>query len=120
VVVLRWCDIDITRFTVPFCCIIIAADSVGTPQRVNGKVEGTVRLSGKDEVDLRDIDLHSYVVVNDGRAYTAMSRIEENVGYAMQPLSTIGGIIGWLFGLPQANAVNGYTLTGEGTICIRK
>ncbi|CAH1275737.1 NID1, partial [Branchiostoma lanceolatum] len=84
----------------------------GTPQRVNGKVEGTVRLSGKDEVDLRDIDLHSYVVVNDGRAYTAMSRIEENVGYAMQPLSTIGGIIGWLFGLPQANAVNGYTLTG--------
>ncbi|XP_019624540.1 PREDICTED: nidogen-1-like isoform X25 [Branchiostoma belcheri] len=88
------------------------SNNVGTPQRVNGKVEGTVRLSGKDEVDLRDIDLHSYVVVNDGRAYTAMSRIEENVGYAMQPLSTIGGIIGWLFGLPQANAVNGYTLTG--------
>ena len=46
----------------------------GAPQRVSGKVSGTVTV-GSTPVDLNNIDLHAYIVVGDGRAYTAISEV---------------------------------------------
>lgn len=48
----------------------------GAPQRVSGKVSGTVTV-GLTAVQLNNIDLHAYIVVGDGRAYTAVSQVEE-------------------------------------------
>lgn len=47
---------------------------VGAPQRVSGKVSGTVAV-GSTPVELNNIDLHAYIVVGDGRAYTAISEV---------------------------------------------
>lgn len=46
----------------------------GAPQRVSGKVSGTVTV-GTTPVVLDNIDLHAYIVVGDGRAYTAISEV---------------------------------------------
>lgn len=46
----------------------------GAPQRVSGKVSGTVAV-GPTPVELSNIDLHAYIVVGDGRAYTAISEV---------------------------------------------
>jgi len=81
----------------------------GLPQRINGKVSGKV-----NGVTFQDEDLHSYVVTSDGRAYTAVSKMNETIGFDLQPLSIIGGVIGWLFARPtSSNAPNGYQLTGN-------
>ncbi|XP_064621672.1 nidogen-1-like isoform X2 [Lineus longissimus] len=79
----------------------------GVAQRVNGKLDG--RVNG---MDLANVDLHSYIVTNDGRAYTAISRIPREIGFSMMSLYTINGIIGWLFAVPLPKAKNGFSLTG--------
>ncbi len=56
-----------------FCCDPCAAPP-GAPQRVSGKVSGTVTV-GSTPVVLNNIDLHAYIVVGDGRAYTAISEV---------------------------------------------
>lgn len=48
----------------------------GAPQRVSGKVSGTVTV-GSTPVQLNNIDLHAYIVVGDGRAYTAISEVRD-------------------------------------------
>jgi len=78
------------------------------PQRISGKVSGTVN---GHEID--DVDLHAYVVTNDGRTYTAISRIPDTVGYSLQSLYPVGSILGFLFALPQQPMLhNGFVLTG--------
>lgn len=60
------------------------------------------------------MDMHSYAVTSDGRAYTAISRAPPNLGRNLLPLNTIGGIIGWIFAVvatPKAH--NGYMFTGK-------
>jgi nidogen (entactin) len=79
----------------------------GMPQRINGKVSGSV-----NGVAFRDEDLHSYVVTSDGRAYTAVSKVNESVGYDLQTLNAIGAVVGWMFARPSSEALNGYQLTG--------
>jgi nidogen (entactin) len=74
---------------------------------VNGKITGT--LNGQE---LSQQDLQSYVVTSDGRTYTALSHVSQDIGYDMQTLNVLGGIIGWLFARPVSKAVNGYELTG--------
>ena len=66
-------------------------------------------------IELNNYDLHSYVVPNDGRAYIAISDIPDSVGPSLQPLSSLGGIIGWAFALQQPGYYNGFSLIGEGT-----
>nr|XP_005169909.1 nidogen-2 isoform X7 [Danio rerio] len=83
----------------------------GAPQRVNGKVRGTV-LVGGTAVDLGNIDLHAYIVVGDGRAYTAISEVPEPAGWALMPVAPIGGLFGWLFALELPNSLNGFSITG--------
>ncbi|XP_047211324.1 nidogen-2 isoform X2 [Girardinichthys multiradiatus] len=83
----------------------------GAPQRVSGKVSGTVMV-GSTPVELNNIDLHAYIVVGDGRAYTAISEIPEPVGWAMMPVSPIGELFGWLFALELPNSQAGFKVTG--------
>ena len=86
-------------------------------QRISGKVSGVV-----NGYRLDDVDLHAYVVTNDGRTYTAISRIPATVGYSLQALYTVGSVLGFLFALPQQPALhNGFMLTGiySGPTCAR-
>lgn len=45
--------------------------------------------------------------MSDGRAYTAISKIPESIGYDIQSLQILGGVIGYLFAEPIRGAVNG-------------
>ncbi|KAM6893502.1 nidogen-2 [Xenentodon cancila] len=83
----------------------------GAPQRVSGKVSGTVTV-GSTPVELENIDLHAYIVVGDGRAYTAISEVPETVGWALMPVAPIGEIFGWLFALELPNSQAGFKVTG--------
>ncbi|KAM3585501.1 uncharacterized protein V6R79_019324 [Siganus canaliculatus] len=83
----------------------------GAPQRVSGKVSGTVMV-GSTPVELNNIDLHAYIVVGDGRAYTAISEVPEPVGWALMPLAPIGELFGWLFALELPNSQAGFKVTG--------
>uniref|UniRef100_A0A3B5ARR4 Nidogen-1-like n=1 Tax=Stegastes partitus TaxID=144197 RepID=A0A3B5ARR4_9TELE len=85
----------------------------GKPQRMNGKVNGRVFVgSSPTPVELGNNDLHSYVVANDGRAYVAISNINGTVGPSLQPLSSLGGVIGWAFALEQPGYQNGFSIVG--------
>ncbi|XP_056616657.1 nidogen-1 [Triplophysa dalaica] len=87
--------------------------SEGVPQRMNGKM--SCRLFVGDSpvpVEISDNDLHSYVVVNDGRAYVAISTIPPSVGFSLQPLSAVGAVIGWAFALQQPGFKNGFSIIG--------
>ncbi|KAM9363280.1 nidogen-1-like [Symphorus nematophorus] len=85
----------------------------GKPQRMNGKVNGRVFVGNSPSpVELGNLDLHSYVVANDGRAYVAISNIPDSLGPALQPLSSLGGVIGWAFALEQPGYENGFSLIG--------
>ncbi|XP_013386084.1 nidogen-1 isoform X2 [Lingula anatina] len=99
-----------------FCCKCVAPffgngkDCLepGVPQRVNGIVTGTI--NGQQ---VGPTDLHSYIVTSDGRAYTAVSRIPPSIGYSMQSLAPVGGILGWLFAKPERpGSKNGYMVAG--------
>uniref|UniRef100_A0A3B4GLW1 Nidogen 2 n=1 Tax=Pundamilia nyererei TaxID=303518 RepID=A0A3B4GLW1_9CICH len=80
-------------------------------RRVSGKVSGTVYV-GSTPVSLNNIDLHAYIVVGDGRAYTAISEVPEPVGWALMPVAPIGELFGWLFALELQNSQAGFKLTG--------
>ncbi|XP_045910130.1 nidogen-2 isoform X2 [Micropterus dolomieu] len=83
----------------------------GAPQRVSGKMSGTVTV-GSTPVKLNNIDLHAYIVVGDGRAYTAISEVPEPLGWALMPLAPIGELFGWLFALELPNSQAGFKNTG--------
>uniref|UniRef100_A0A8C5P9T4 Nidogen 1 n=1 Tax=Leptobrachium leishanense TaxID=445787 RepID=A0A8C5P9T4_9ANUR len=87
--------------------------SEGSAQRVNGKVKGRIFVGNNpDAAVFENIDLHSYIVVNDGRAYTAISTIVDSLGFSLLPLVPIGGVIGWMFALQQPGYKNGFSITG--------
>uniref|UniRef100_A0A673TLK3 Nidogen 1 n=1 Tax=Suricata suricatta TaxID=37032 RepID=A0A673TLK3_SURSU len=108
-------------FATGFCCSCVAGYTgngrqcvaEGSPQRVNGKVKGRILVgSSPDPIVFENTDLHSYVVMNHGRSYTAISTIPETVGYSLLPLAPIGGIIGWMFAVEQDGFKNGFSITG--------
>lgn len=74
------------------------------PLRVTGTLTGSI---GNAQLNAQ---LQSYVVLADGRSYTAVSPLERDVGFKSQLLFTLGSVIGWLFAKPIAsdNAPNGY------------
>ncbi|MED6244828.1 hypothetical protein ATANTOWER_025279 [Ataeniobius toweri] len=85
----------------------------GKPQRMNGKVNGRVFVgNSQSPVEFSSKDLHSYVVVNDGRSYVAISDIPAALGPSLMPLSAISGVIGWAFALEQPGFKNGFSLIG--------
>uniref|UniRef100_A0A3Q2CM74 Nidogen 2a (osteonidogen) n=1 Tax=Cyprinodon variegatus TaxID=28743 RepID=A0A3Q2CM74_CYPVA len=83
----------------------------GAPQPVSGKVSGTVTV-GSTPFELNNIDLHAYIVVGDGRAYTAISEVPESLGWPMMSVSPIGELFGWLFALELPNSQAGFKITG--------
>ncbi|XP_036893244.1 nidogen-1 [Sturnira hondurensis] len=108
-------------FATGFCCACVTGYmgngrqcvAKGSPQRVNGKVKGRIFVgSSQAPVVFENTDLHSYVVTNDGRSYTAISTTPEAVGYSLLPLAPIGGIIGWMFAVEQDGFRNGFSITG--------
>lgn len=68
---------------------------------------------GSTQVVVDSIDLHAYIVVGDGRAYTAISEVPEPLGWALMPITPIGGLFGWLFALKLPNSHNGFNITGK-------
>ncbi|XP_030627952.1 nidogen-1-like [Chanos chanos] len=85
----------------------------GKPQRMNGKVNGRIYVgNSRTPVEFTSNDLHSYVVANDGRAYVAISTIPTSVGPSLQPLASLGGVIGWAFALEQPGYENGFSIVG--------
>ncbi|XP_063296068.1 nidogen-2 [Pelobates fuscus] len=83
----------------------------GAPHRVNGKVSGNI-LVGQTALSFEGADLHAYAVVNDGRAYTAISQVPEPASWSLAPLIPIGGLFGWLFALEKPGYQNGFSITG--------
>ncbi|CAL8367216.1 unnamed protein product [Gadus morhua 'NCC'] len=85
----------------------------GKHQRINGKVQGRVYVGhSPSPVEFSNNDLHSYVVVNDGRSYVAISDIPDSLGPSLMPLSAVGGVIGWAFALEQPGFKNGFSIVG--------
>lgn len=78
------------------------------PLRVHGKINGVI-----NNVNLNDVDIQAYVVVADGRAYTALSLVPNGLGSSLQLLHVLGGVVGWIFAKPSGSAQNGYQLTGS-------
>lgn len=77
------------------------------PLRVSGKVTGKI-----NNVPL-DAQFQSYVVLSDGRSYTAISPLDAIIGYNTQLAYAFGSVVGWLFAKPVANdnAPNGYQVS---------
>ncbi|KAL6087517.1 hypothetical protein STEG23_022170 [Scotinomys teguina] len=108
-----------TDYTTGFCCHCQSRFygngkhclPEGAPHRVNGKVSGHLRV-GHTPVHFTDVDLHAYIVGNDGRAYTAISHIPQPAAQALLPVIPIGGLFGWLFALEKPGSENGFRLTG--------
>lgn len=103
-------------FNQPLCysTLMVLLFFAGKPQRMNGKVYGKVYVGNSPSpIEFSSNDLHSYVVVNDGRSYVAISDIPYTLGPSLQPLSALGGVIGWAFALEQPGFRNGFSIIGE-------
>lgn len=97
-------------FVINSDCLIHA----GKPQRTNGKIHGKVYVGDSPSlVEFTGNDLHSYVVVNEGRSYVAISEIPDSLGPSLQPLAAIGSAIGWAFALEQPGFKNGFSIIGK-------
>lgn len=74
------------------------------PLRVTGKVTGNI-----NNVEING-QLQSYVVLTDGRSYTAISPLSADVGFNAQLIAAVGYGIGWLFAKSNGNVLtpNGY------------
>ncbi|XP_069712857.1 nidogen-2 isoform X3 [Phaenicophaeus curvirostris] len=83
----------------------------GAVHRLNGKVSGSLTV-GQALVRFQDVDLHTYVVGSDGRAYTAISGVPQPAARALLPLVPIGGLFAWLFALEEPGSENGFSITG--------
>lgn len=76
------------------------------PLRVTGSAKGLV-----NGLEL-DSQFQSYVILVDGRSYSALSPLPESIGALFQLLPKIGEPIGWLLAKPADGRPNGYQLTG--------
>lgn len=78
------------------------------PVRVSGSLTG--EINGQP-IDNR-AKLQSYVVMIDGRSYTAVNPVSTELGTQLRLALPIVSTIGWLFAKPIGDALNGYQLTG--------
>lgn len=76
------------------------------PIRVTGTINGHISSTSISS------QLQAYIVMVDGRAYTAISALNGELGPKVQLLQVIGGVIGWVFAKPVGQILNGYQITG--------
>lgn len=81
-------------------------------QRLNGKLSGRV-TAGDVEVHLDLVDVHGYVVPDEGRVYLSISPTPPRAGWALVMVSPLVSVFGWLFALEQQNHQNGFSITGK-------
>lgn len=106
--------VSVSNFSGVAVFLFSLGDFAGKPQRVNGKVHGRVFVGrSPSPVEFAHIDLHSYIVANEGRAYVAISDLPETVGPSLEPLVSISGVIGWAFALEHPGFKNGFSIIGE-------
>ena len=77
-------------------------------QRINGRIEGKIN---NQQID--GFDIHSYVVVSDGRVYTAVSKVPDLLGVDLQPLVSLALPVSWAFSKQKGLVKNGFQLTGK-------
>ncbi|XP_072165184.1 nidogen-1-like [Diadema setosum] len=83
-------------------------DPVNENRRLNARVNGTV-----NGINLgNDLYLHTFVMAEGGRTFTAISPLPQAVAYSMQLLLPIGELMGWLFAEPASKGINGFMQTG--------
>lgn len=76
------------------------------PLRVTGTATGIVN---GEEVNAQ---FQSYVILLDGRSYSALSPLPAAIGHLFQLVPNLGESIGWLFAKTANGRQNGYQLTG--------
>ncbi|GMS79827.1 hypothetical protein PENTCL1PPCAC_2002 [Pristionchus entomophagus] len=77
------------------------------PQRITGGFMGTINGQEIDKTEL-----HTFITTNDGKTYTAVSKIPEPLGSSFLLLTPIGSLMGWLFAETPQGAKNGFDVTG--------
>lgn len=77
------------------------------PLRVSGLISGNI-----GGMDIRNVALQSYIVMAEGRTYTALSEVQPDIGSKLQLAQSIGSTLGWLFAKPIKNKKNGFQITG--------
>lgn len=76
------------------------------PIRLTGSITGHISSTSITA------QIQSYIVMVDGRSYTAISTLNGELGTKVQLLEVVGGVIGWLFAKPVGQILNGYQITG--------
>lgn len=76
------------------------------PIRVTGSINGHISSTSISS------QIQAYIVMVDGRTYTAISALNGELGPKVQLLEVIGGVIGWVFAKPVGQTLNGYQITG--------
>lgn len=83
--------------------------------RYNGAVNGYVIVMSDSWTNetANNVDMHSYVVTKDGRAFSVLNgEISTKMYLALQPMSIFGTTLGWLFAQTEAPAINGFQYSG--------
>ena len=65
-----------------------------------------------NNIDIEDADLHSYTLPSEGRTYTAVSHIHNDIGDDIQTASSIAEGIAWLFAKSIGGIKNGFIHSG--------
>lgn len=76
------------------------------PLRVTGSATGSV-----NGVEV-NAQFQSYVILVDGRSYSAISPLPSDIGHLFQVVPNLGESIGWLFAKVADGRSNGYQITG--------
>lgn len=79
------------------------------PLHVSGKVTGSI-----NNVEI-DGHLQSYVVLIDGRSYSAITPMPREIGFSAQLTAAFGNTLSWLFAKPIGNDAvpNGYQVANK-------
>uniref|UniRef100_A0A8C2HQH4 Nidogen 2b (osteonidogen) n=1 Tax=Cyprinus carpio TaxID=7962 RepID=A0A8C2HQH4_CYPCA len=80
-------------------------------QPLSGKLSGLVSV-GDIKVQLKDVDIHGFAVVGEGRVYISISPVPAQAGWALMAVSPLISTFGWLFALELQGHLNGFSISG--------
>ncbi|KAK3773540.1 hypothetical protein RRG08_022252 [Elysia crispata] len=97
------------RCTEPFTGNGIYCIDSKLPQKLNGEVSG--RVNG---LDIRRSKMHTYIDIANRGTYTTIYSIPKDLATAMETLTFIGAIGGWMFTPPKVEGIkNGFMVAGS-------